>query len=68
MVVCRWRHGSSGNVQNERLSVIDPIPRARERESFASKGGKGGRGRHVKRRWCYLPFLLSPTTTSTVNY
>lgn len=61
MVVCRWPHGSSGNVQNERLSVIDPIqlciPRER-RESFASKGGREGPERHVKRRWCYLPFFL----------
>lgn len=58
MVVCRWRHGSSGNVQNERLSVIDPIPRARERESFASKGGRGGRGTACETSVVLPPFSV----------
>lgn len=45
-VVCRWPHGSSGNVQNERLSVIDPIHCAttvhptREARVVRVKGGE----------------------------
>lgn len=44
MVVCRWPHGSSGNVQNERLSVIGPsstVHPTREARVVRVKGGEG---------------------------
>lgn len=72
MVVCRWRHGSSGNVQNERLSVIDPsstVHPTREARVVRVKGGEGGRGTASETSVVLPPFsLVSYYIATTVNY